>query len=197
MGTLHRFMLALSRLMAFLGGVVLTAVVVLVCLSILGREFNAFLNGAVAQGWAPGLANALLGLGIGPVTGDFELVEAGVAFAIFAFLPLCQITGAHAAVDIFTQRLPAGANRWLRAVIEVAFAAVLVLIAVQLYDGMLTKLRSGQTSFLLQFPIWWGYAAGLVGAVVAALVGIYMAGARCAEGLTGRMILPPDEEADH
>ena len=33
---------------------------------------------------------------------DYELVEAGVAFAIFAFIPLCQIYGSHATVDIFT-----------------------------------------------------------------------------------------------
>ena len=194
---MHRFFLSLSRMMAFLGGLVLTAVVIIVCLSIIGREMNSFLNGDLMQAALPGLANWLLSLGIGPVTGDFELVEAGVAFAIFAFLPLCQITGGHATVDIFTSRFPDRVNRALRAVIEVVFAAVLILIAVQLFDGMMGKLRTGQTTFLLQFPVWWGYAAGLAGAVVAAAVAAYLALMRVAESVTGTRILPDEAEAVH
>jgi hypothetical protein len=42
----------------------------------------------------------------GPVKGDFEVVEAGIAFSIFAFLPICQLHGGHATVDIFTNLMP-------------------------------------------------------------------------------------------
>ena len=146
---------------------------------------------------APGAASALLATGVGPINGDFELVEAGMAFAIFAFLPLCQLNGAHASVDIFTAALPLRFNRFLRMVIEVIFAAVLVLIAVQLFSGMMSKLDRGQTTFLLEFPVWWAYAASLLGAVAAALVSIYVAALRLLEVATGRVILPPELEADH
>lgn len=175
---------------ALLGGAVLSALIVLTCASVAGRAINTILHGDWMQQTLPGLASALLATGIGPINGDFEIVEAGMAFAIFAFLPICQLHAAHASVDIFTERLPAGANRALRAVTEAVFAAVLILIAVQLWSGMLSKFRSGQTTFLLEFPVWWSYAASVAAAGVAALVGVYVAVMRAREAVEGRAILP-------
>lgn len=187
---MHRFMLKLSRAMAYLGGVVLALLVVLTCLSIVGRALNKVLHGAFWQTHLPGPADWLLGLGVGPINGDFELVEAGVGFAVFAFLPLCQIGNGHAKVDIFTARMSARTNRVLSALSELLFAVVLVVIAVQLARGLGSKYGSGQTTFLIEFPLWWAYAASLSGAAVAALVSSYMAAMRCAELWRGAAILP-------
>ncbi|MBA5764788.1 TRAP transporter small permease, partial [Vibrio sp. 404] len=52
---------ALARAMAYGGGLVLVAIAVITVASIIGR--------------------ALIRLGLGPITGDFELVEAGCAVA--------------------------------------------------------------------------------------------------------------------
>ena len=194
---MHALMDRLARLFALAGGLVLCALVVLTCLSVLGRMLNSLLHGDAMQAAAPDLAAASSAAGVGPINGDFELVEAGMAFSIFAFLPLCQLSGAHASVDIFTDRLPPRAGRALRAAIEIVFAAVLVLIAWQLGEGMLSKLRSGQTTFLLEYPVWWAYAFSLAGAAAAALVAVYVAATRLAEALSGRDILPPEMEADH
>ena len=183
--------------MAMLGGIVLSALVIMICLSILGRTLNGLLHTAVANGFLAGIAQALIDAGIGPVNGDFELVEAGVAFAVFAFLPLCQVTAGHASVDIFTNWMPDGAQRVLNVVIEVLFAAVLVIIALQLFEGMQSKMRSGQTTFLLQYPIWWAYAASLSGATVTAVVGVFMAGMRIAELVLGRQIFVNVQGANH
>ncbi|MBU2360717.1 MAG: TRAP transporter small permease, partial [Alphaproteobacteria bacterium] len=125
--------LKLSQLMAWLGGAMLTLLILLVCASVVGREINSILHGDLATALAPGFATWLLDLGVGPVNGDFELVEAGIAFSIFAFLPLCQITGGHASVDVFTNYLPDGINRALRLVTDLVFAAVMVLLAWQLW----------------------------------------------------------------
>lgn len=187
----------LARTFAQLGGIVLSLLIILTCVSVLGRSLNTLLNSDFLQGLAPGFAEWVLSSGVGPINGDFEIVEAGMAFAIFAFLPLCQLKAAHATVDIFTSVLPMGAQRWLRAVIEIIFAAVLILIAVQLNSGMLSKLNSGQTTFLLEFPVWWAYAASVVAALAAALVGVYVAVMRVLEALQGRPILPLEEGADH
>ncbi|MFK7894026.1 MAG: TRAP transporter small permease [Granulosicoccus sp.] len=187
----------LARLFAVLGGLVLSALVLMTCLSIVGRSFNAFLNDDWMQSFAPGIVNLLLSTGLGPVNGDFELVEAGMAFAIFAFLPLCQLSGSHASVDIFTSMLPERAASVLRLVVDVVFAMVLVIIAVQLFSGMLSKRASGQTTLLLQFPLWWAYAASLSGAFVAAFVSCYVAVARFIELQTGRTVLDEGEGADH
>ena len=183
--------------MAYLGGVMLVALIVLICVSVVGRSLNGMLHSDLITGIMPGVANALLSLGIGPVNGDFEMIESGVAFSIFAFLPLCQITGGHASVDIFTARFPDGLNRILRMVTEIVFAAVLVLIAVQLYAGMLSKIDSGQTTLLLEYPVWWGYALSLLGAVAAAAVAVYLAIMRVLECFSGQAILPADLGADH
>jgi len=139
----------------------------------------------------------LLALGIGPINGDFELVEAGMAFTIFAFLPLCHINGAHASVDIFTAKLPLRANRFLRMVIEVGFAAVLVVIANQLFAGMMSKQNTGETTLLLQFPVWWAYAASVVAAIVAAVVAVYTACIRSLECVTGQLRMADEMGADH
>lgn len=194
---MYRLFYVVARFMAVLGGIVLSALVLMVCLSILGRAVNGLLHTAVTSGVLAGAAQWLLDAGIGPVNGDFELVEAGVAFAVFAFLPLCQVTSGHASVDVFTNWLPEGAQRVLNLLIDVLFAVVLVVIAVQLYEGMISKMRSGQTTFLLQYPIWWAYAASLTGAVVTAAMGIFMAGIRVAELFLGRRIAVNAQGANH
>jgi TRAP-type C4-dicarboxylate transport system permease small subunit len=136
-------------------------------------------------------------LGVGPINGDFELVEAGMAFAIFAFLPLCQLNGAHAKVDVFTSKLPDRVMRVLNTVIELVFAIVLIIIAYQLFQGTVSKRGTGQTTFLLEFPIWWSYAVSVCAAIVAAAIAVYVAVMRLTELLTGATLLPPDMEADH
>ena len=180
---MHKAVLTLAKAMAVLGGVVLTSLVVLTCISVAGRVMNGWLHGALAQSVMPDLAQRLLDMGVGPMLGDFELVEAGMAFAIFAFLPLCQITRAHASVDIFTSYMPSVVNRVIGVIVDVIFAAVLILIAHRLYAGTLDKMAYNETTFMLQFPVWWAYAASLVAAVLAALVAVYMAVARVAGAL--------------
>lgn len=196
---LHRFVLALARLMAVLGGICLTALILLTCLSVLGRELNGLLHSDVLQAVAPGLAEWLLsrnlpglwgdgGIRIRALTGDFELVEAGMAFCIFAFLPYCQVTAGHASVDILTKLLPERANRLLVFLGELLFAVALVIIAKQLELGLERKMRSGQSTMLLQMPIWWAYMASFVGAVAAAAAAIYMSGVRFYELLSGQVV---------
>jgi len=186
---MHKAFDRLARLMAATGGIVLTLLVAITCVSVAGRALNTALHGAFLQGLMPGFADRLIEIGIGPILGDFELVEAGVAFAIFAFIPLCQITGGHASVDIFTARFPRRINRALQLVIDWVFAAALILIAWQLWQGLLEKMRYNETTYMLQFPIWWAYAASLFAAVVAAATGIWVAVARVAESISGRVIL--------
>lgn len=194
---MHKVMMGLARTLAIIGGIVLSALILLTCISILGRLLNGLFHGDFMQSVAPGFAEWALGLGIGPVNGDFELVEAGVAFAIFCFLPLCQITAGHASVDILANSFSKTVNRFLRMVTEVVFAGVLILIAWKLGDGMLSKREYGETTFLLQFPIWWAYALSFVASLAAAIVGIYMACIRVIEFFTGRTLVWDGVEATH
>ena len=187
----------LARTMALLGGLVLTALVILTCLSVLGRGLNTLGHSDLLEGLAPGLAAWLIGTGVGPISGDFELVQSGMAFAVFAFLPICQLRGAHATVGIFTDPLSPRTNAALIAFWEVVMALVMLVIAWRLSVGLIDKYGNGQTTFLLQYPVWWSYAASLAAALVAALVALYCAVARVAEALTGQLWLPREGEADY
>lgn len=193
---MHRFMMGLARAMAMVGGVVLTALILITCVSVLGRTLNTMLHSGLSEALLGGFAKTLLDTGIGPILGDFELVEAGIAFTIFAFLPLCQITGGHASVDIFTSRFPVRVNRFITLVGEVLFALVLALIAWRLNAGMQSKMLYGETTFLLQFPIWWAYAASFASACVAAFVSVYVAMMRLGEFVTNRELIV-QEGAEH
>ncbi|MAC72045.1 MAG: TRAP transporter small permease [Paracoccaceae bacterium] len=186
----------LAHAMAVLGGLVLISLILLVCTSVLGRSVGTVLHGAFMQTNFTDFSNWALGVGIGAINGDFELVEAGVAFAIFAFLPLCQLSGSHATVDVLTSKLSLRSNQVLKMISECLFALVLGLIAWRLFAGMEAKQRYGETTFLLQFPIWWAYAASFSGAALAALVSIFMAIVRILEALSGKELLTENESAE-
>ncbi|MBY5934602.1 TRAP transporter small permease [Tateyamaria omphalii] len=176
----------LSRFSAVIGGIVLVALVLLTTLSIVGRELSK-LGHALGEGW---FGQMLLASGVDEIKGTYELTEAGVAFAIFAFFPVCQFYGQHATVDVFTSALPRRGLGWLRAFWEVVLAAVIVFIGLRLYEGMLRYLGNGETTLFLQFPVWWAYAASVGAAAIAGLTAVYCAWVRVVEAATGRQILP-------
>jgi TRAP-type C4-dicarboxylate transport system permease small subunit len=134
----------LARLIALAGGLVLVALVVMTCLSIIGR--------------------ALIPVGLSPVKGDFEWIEMGVAFAVFAFLPWCQYNRGHARVDIFAPQLGHVGNRLANVMSDVLMFGAAAVICWRLWLGMLEKKSFGETTFILQYPIWFAYAACVVGA---------------------------------
>ena len=174
---MERLITRLALASATVGGAVLVALVIMTCASIAGR--------------------ALIDFGLSPVKGDFELLEAGIAFAVFSFLPLCQLRAGHATVDVFTSALPDGVNRVLLAFWEVIAALTLGLIAWRLGAGLVQKIGNGETTYLLQFPVWWSYAACLVAAVVAVIVAVWSAADRVRAVATGRDTRPISAESTH
>lgn len=143
----------IAMVLAIVGGLALVALAALTVVSVTGR--------------------ALLPLGLGPVPGDFELVEAGCAFAVFAFLPWCQFRRGHVTVDVFVARVGRRAHAALSLVGNVLLTLCALLIAWRLQAGLADKLSYGETTFILEMPVWYGYAAAIVGAWLFALVGAY------------------------
>lgn len=139
----------LAKWTAIFGGLMLLAVTAMVVASVAGR--------------------ALIGLGLAPVPGDFELVEVGIGIAIFCFLPWCYLRGGHATVDLFYLRAP----RWFRTAVDLfsdaAMLAVWLVLTGMLWQGLLEKQAYTETTFILQLPLWWAYALCLVGALVGCL----------------------------
>jgi hypothetical protein len=192
-GGMFRVLFWLAKGCAIVGGLVLSALIVMVCLSIMGK-ITADLAHAMVE-FAPALSGSILALGIGPVRGDFELVELGMAVTICLFLPLCQMTAGHARVDLFTQNMPVTVLRVLQALVDVLVAAVLVVIVWKLFEGLEAKHRAGTRTTLLQIPLWWAYLIGLSGLGLTALCSLYTATVRIGEAVSGRSFLPVGEGA--
>lgn len=155
----------MCRWLAVAGGLVLAALIVLTVASIAGR--------------------ALVSLGLGPIPGDFELVEAGTAFAIFCFLPWCHLRRGHISVDVLEKALGPQRDAWLAAMSNTLMTAVALLIVWRMWFGMLDKMKYGETTFILQFPAWWGYAACMPAAVLFASVAAFTVWRSIDEARTG------------
>lgn len=191
---MRRFVQTLARVTALLGGFVLLILILLTTLSIVGRSANKFLHADFFDTALTDVSQFLLDLGIGEINGSYELLEAGVAFAIFSFLPICQLHGAHATVDVFTSALPDRFNRWLAAFWEVILSAVVILLIWRLFGGLERYYGNGETTLFLQFPVWWAYAFSFAAGVVACITSVYCAAVRLAGAMTGRDTLPSQAE---
>lgn len=143
----------LALALALTGGATLVAMIVLTVVSVTGRGMI----------WA----------GLGPVPGDYELVEMGAAFAIFAFLPWCQLQRGHVTVDLFLSAAGATVNRAVDLIADILLTLAAGVIAWRLWLGLIDKYRFTETTFILQVPSWWGYGLAMVGAAVFVAVGAF------------------------
>jgi TRAP-type C4-dicarboxylate transport system permease small subunit len=165
-----RIVTALARYTAIAGGVALVAITVSTVLSVTGR--------------------AMIPLGLGPIRGDYELVEAGVLFAVFAFLPWAHLTRGHAVVGIVTDRLPIRVHVILEAIMDWLALAVAAFIAWRHFYGLLDRFAYRETTQLLRLPLWWIYAAGMLGAAVFVIVALYCAIRSTAEAVSRHPRMP-------
>ncbi len=140
----------LSQFLAWFGGLVLTAMSVLSVASITGRSLSGF--------------------GLGPVPGDFELVEAGTALAVFCFMPWTHLKNGHAMVDLFWKMYPPALQRVLQVLSDALMLIVWVLLIWRMGIAMEDYRENAEVSFILQMPVWWGYAVSLVPGVFGCVV---------------------------
>ena len=165
----------MTQAMALFGGLILAAVAAMTVLSVAGR--------------------ALVSYGLGPVPGDFELVQIGCAIAVFSFLPWCQMNRGHVTVDLLVERFSPRVQAFFQILGDIALATVAVVIASQLWSGMIGKFCADpndavfgwmwnligtadpycwvEATYELNMPVWWGYALGLIGAILFAITAIY------------------------
>jgi TRAP-type C4-dicarboxylate transport system permease small subunit len=124
---------------AVLGGLVLFALTLLTVISVVGRAaFSA------------------------PIPGDFELAELGMAVAIFAFLPYCQIVRGNVIVDLFTTRASLRTRALLDAIGNLLYTAIAALLTWRGALGGLEIRSYHETTMVLQVPVWWGYVPAVV-----------------------------------
>jgi TRAP-type C4-dicarboxylate transport system permease small subunit len=165
-----RFVDRLARGMAIIGCIALAVIIVVTIVSITGR--------------------ALIWAGLKPIVGDYELVEALTGFAVFSFLPICQLNRGHAIIDVLTKMMGPRLVRIVDAIAEILMAFALALIAWRLTAGAIDKYYNGQTTIDFQIPVWILYAICVPPAWIGVLTALFTSGLAIKSVATGRDILP-------
>ena len=119
-----------------LAGIILTAVTVVTCASVIGRN---------TTGWT--------------LLGDYELTAVAAGAAIALFMPWCQIRRQNIIVDFFTARASSGVNARLDRFGALLLAAMFLVLAWRTATGGLNARSSMTTTMMLGFPEWITYAA--------------------------------------
>lgn len=121
----------LTAIVAIAGGVLVFAIAALVTASVLLR-------------WLSGM----------PIPGDFEMVQMGVALAVFCFLPFCQAERGNIVVDTFTTRLSARTRARIDAVWDAVYALAMAAIGYAMLPGVAAAWRSGEETMVARMPLW-------------------------------------------
>ena len=162
----------LSKGLVFFGGAVLTALAFMTVLSTIGRAFVG------------------LQIGLGPIPGDFELVEAGTAVSVFCFMSWCQLNQGHVTVDIFTNQFGQRANALLILIGNSLIFIVAFVIAWRLWMGFGEQVTwfsqpirdligfgykpfTNNTTYILGMPFWYSYLLSFIGAFCFALISAF------------------------
>lgn len=168
----ERFANQLSKGLVFIGGTVLTALAFMTVLSTIGRAFVG------------------LQIGLGPIPGDFELVEAGTAVSVFCFMSWCQLNQGHVTVDIFTNQFGQRANALLILIGNSLIFIVAFVIAWRLWMGFGEQVTwfsqpirdligfgykpfTNNTTYILGMPFWYSYLLSFIGAFSFALISAF------------------------
>jgi len=122
------------RTWAIMGGGVLCLAMIITVISIVGRA-----------------------VGIGPVDGDFEVMEISTAIAVFSFMPYTQMIRGHVLVDVFTQNLPRPALRILDTIGMTAVAIVALMWLWRMPLGAYDFYQFGDETTVLRYMRWWSF----------------------------------------
>ncbi len=121
----------LAKACALLAGALLTAITLMTCVSVIGRN---------TTGWT--------------LVGDFELSGSAAGAAVALFLPLCQYRRGHIIVDFFTQRSSRSTQQLLDRVGALLMAGVMALMTWRSTVGGLNAWKSQSGSMMLGLPEW-------------------------------------------
>ena len=160
---LGRLLYAVSYLFAVTGGLVVSALAVMVVISVIGRWLFSY-----------------------PIPGDFELVALGTAVSIFLFLPYCHMRRGNIIVDLFLSWAPKQVQALFDAIGSLGLALIAAMLAWRMGIGGVDAVRSGETTYTLALPIWWAYPFAVSSLALLTAVGLYAAVQELARSLRGR-----------
>lgn len=137
----------LCKLSAAIGGLLLVALAAMTLASVIGRAFFS-----------------------SPIQGDIELVQLGCAICIACFLPYTQFQRANIIVDFFTDNCSDKTKGFLDAFGTLLMGICFLVLAWRLAVGGLIVKNNGETSMLMEVPVWIPYLLMVPGFILTALV---------------------------
>lgn len=142
----------LARTCAILAGLLMTAITLVTCASLIGRNT---------------IGATLLG--------DYELTAVTAGAAVALFLPWCQLRRGNIIVDFFTAKMSNSVNAGLDRFGALVLALVMLLLGWRTVIGGLNAYESQTTTMMLGFPEWVVYAAMVPPLFLTGLIGLTQA----------------------
>jgi TRAP-type C4-dicarboxylate transport system permease small subunit len=139
----------LARFCSILGGLVMTAIMLMTCYSLISR--NLF-------------DTALIG--------DFELTGVGAGAAIALFMPLCQLKRENIIVDFFTANRSETFNFRLDRLGDGLMAVIFALLAWRCAAAAINAIDTMGASMLLGFPDWIVFTSMAIPFGITALIAV-------------------------
>ena len=147
-----KILASLARLCAIVAGILLTAITIMTCVSLIGRNTTG-----------------------ASLVGDFELTGVAAGAAIALFMPFCQIKRGNIIVDFFTAKLSERANSGLDRFGALLLALVFALLAWRTVLGGINSYSTNSETQILGWPEWTVYAAMVPPFVLTCVIGLYQA----------------------
>lgn len=137
----------LSSILAVCGGLILVLLILMSCLSILGRVLFAT-----------------------PLNGDFELIEMGSALAIFAFLPWAHLQRGHIRIELFAAPRVCA---FLDSLADAIFLLFSLALVIYLTQGGYSAYMDNSLTVVLGLRLWWGFAGTIINSCLLLMVCAY------------------------
>jgi TRAP-type C4-dicarboxylate transport system permease small subunit len=156
-----RLLDTLARLCAVLAGALLTAITLMTCISLIGRN---------TTGWT--------------IVGDFELSGSAAGAAIALFLPWCQLRRGNIIVDFVTSAASPAAQERFDRFGALLLGAVMALMTWRTAVGGMSAWKTQAGSMMLGFPEWVVYAVMVPALALTTLIALVQAVRGFGKGIT-------------
>ena len=145
-----RFLYVVTRWLAVFGGLLFTAMAIMMTASVLGRWLFAT-----------------------PVKGDFELVTLGAGVAIFAFMPYCQLMRENIVVDFFLNNASVRTRAVCDSIGYLLYGAIIVLMSWRTTLGGYDMAANTEQTTALEIPLWVTFPWAVACLVLLTVVCVY------------------------
>ena len=145
-----KFLEKLAKFCAIIAGVLLTAITLMTCASLIGRNTTG-----------------------DSIVGAFELTGVAAGAAIALFMPLCQLRRGNIIVDFFTANMSDAVNDKLDRFGTLLLVLIFGLLAWRTTLGGLNVYSANSETQIMGFPEWVVYAAMVPPFVLTGLIALH------------------------